>query len=94
MDKAKDPSPKLPLSRRQMIKLAGGAAGSNNGSAGITIWKPFCACGGSGGGASNSGVGGAGAAAGVGSGGGGGGGGTTGGAGGRGGDGLVVIVAI
>jgi hypothetical protein len=74
--------------------IAGGAAGSNAGFAGISINKPLVSCGGSGGGASNAGVGGAGGTGGLGSGGGGGGGGTTGGAGGRGGDGIIVITEI
>lgn len=60
---------------------------------GITIWKPFMACGGIGGSCDNNIVGGDGGTGGIGCGGGGGGGGTTGGAGGRGGDGLVVIIS-
>lgn len=67
------------------------AAGSNNGSAGYTIWKPFYSYGGGGGSSSNTGVGGAGGNGGFGAGGGGGGGGTTGGRGGDGGSGLVII---
>lgn len=71
--------------------VPGGAAGSNNGVAGIGSWAPFWSCGGTGGGASNTGIGGDGGAGWYGCGGGGGGGGTTGGAGGRGGDGFVII---
>jgi len=67
------------------------AAGSNNGSAGFLLEKPFFSFPGYGGSASNAGVGGAGGNGGPGSGGGGGGGGTTGGRGGDGGDGLVII---
>lgn len=67
------------------------AAGSNNGSGGITLWEPFFSFGGGGGSASNFGVGGAGGNGGLGSGGGGGGGGTTGGRGGDGGTGVVII---
>ena len=67
-------------------------AGSNNGSGGLTHWKPFFSFAGMGGASSNAGVGGLGGNGGYGSGGGGGGGGTTGGKGGDGGGGLVVIV--
>jgi hypothetical protein len=70
------------------------AAGSNNGSAGINMFKPLWFFGGCGGSASNTGVGGAGGNGGYGCGGGGGGGGTTGGRGGNGGDGIVIITAI
>jgi len=69
------------------------AAGSNNGSAGPQLWKPFFSFGGLGGSASNAGVGGFGGNGAAGAGGGGGGGGTTGGSGGAGGAGLVLIIA-
>ena len=72
--------------------IAGGAAGSNPGSGGLSMFGGmFLHTGGSGGGSSNTGVGGAGGPGGYGSGGGGGGGGTTGGTGGAGGDGLIII---
>lgn len=67
------------------------AAGSNTGSSGYQLWKPFWSWSGMGGASSNAGVGGAGGHGGFGSGGGGGGGGTTGGIGGNGGNGLIVI---
>jgi hypothetical protein len=67
------------------------AAGSFDGSSGLTLWKPFYSFGGGGGSSSNTGAGGAGGNGGYGSGGGGGGGGTTGGRGGDGGSGLVMI---
>lgn len=67
------------------------AAGSNNGSGGVTLWEPFFSFGGGGGSSSNTGIGGAGGNGGHGSGGGGGGGGTTGGRGGDGGSGVVII---
>lgn len=67
------------------------AAGSNNGSGGITLWGPFFSFGGGGGSSSNTGAGGAGGNGGLGSGGGGGGGGTTGGRGGDGGTGVVIV---
>ena len=69
------------------------AAGSNNGSDGPTLWKPFfsyCGCSGS---ASNAGIGGNGGNSAPGSGGPGGGGGTTGGSGGTGGPGLIMLIA-
>lgn len=69
------------------------AAGSNDGSGGVTLWKPFYMFGGGGGSSSNTGVGGAGGNGAYGCGGGGGGGGTTGGRGGDGGTGLVIIIA-
>lgn len=72
--------------------IAGGAAGSNPGSGGFSMFGgAFLHTGGSGGGSSNAGVGGAGGPGGYGSGGGGGGGGTTGGTGGPGGDGLIIV---
>lgn len=74
------------------LTIPGGTAGSNNGSAGSSLFG--MSVGGSGGGASAAGIGGHGGdAGGVGSGGGGGGSGTTGGRGGRGGDGMVVIIS-
>jgi len=69
------------------------AAGSNPGSGGYAIWKPFFSFAGCGGSSADGGVGGAGGNGGPGSGGCGGGGGTTGGRGGDGGSGLVVIMA-
>ena len=71
----------------------GAAAGSNNGSGGHTMWKPFFSFCGLGGASSNTGIGGAGGNGGNGAGGGGGGGGTTGGRGGDGGSGVVIMVA-
>jgi hypothetical protein len=71
----------------------GAAAGSNPGSSGFLLTRPFFSYCGLGGSASNSGVGGAGGYGGPGSGGGGGGGGTTGGVGGTGGAGIVVMTA-
>lgn len=68
-------------------------AGSNDGSGGPMIWKPFFSFGGMGGGSSNTGPGGNGGNGAYGSGGGGGGGGTTGGKGGDGGPGLVMMIA-
>lgn len=67
------------------------AAGTNNGSGGYTIFRPFYSYGGGGGSSSNAAAGGAGGNGGYGAGGGGGGGGTTGGRGGDGGSGLVII---
>lgn len=78
-------------SRLSESRPATPAAGSNNGSGGFTIWKPFFNFAGGGGSASNAGVGGAGGNGAFGSGGGGGGGGTTGGRGGDGGPGIVII---
>lgn len=72
---------------------ASAVAGSNPGSSGQTVWKPFFNFAGMGGASSNAGVGGGGGTGAFGSGGGGGGGGTTGGLGGSGGSGLVVIVS-
>lgn len=69
------------------------ASGSNNGSGGPQLWKPFFSFGGLGGSSSNTGVGGNGGNGAHGAGGGGGGGGTTGGSGGDGGSGLVIIVS-
>lgn len=69
------------------------AAGSNNGSGGPQIWKPFFSFGGLGGSSSNTGIGGAGGNGAYGAGGGGGGAGTTGGRGGDGGNGIVIITA-
>ena len=69
------------------------AAGSNNGSAGPQLWKPFFSFGGGGGSSSNAGVGGNGGNGACGCGGGGGGGGTTGGRGGNGGAGIVMIIS-
>lgn len=69
------------------------AAGSNPGSGGVQLWRPFFSFGGGGGSASNTGVGGAGGNGALGAGGGGGGGGTTGGRGGDGGNGYVLITA-
>jgi hypothetical protein len=71
----------------------GGAAGSNNGGDGVTIWKPWMFSGGAGGGASNTGNGGNGGNGGPGCGGGGGGGGVVGGTGGNGGSGFALIVS-
>jgi hypothetical protein len=68
------------------------AAGSNPGSGGVLVQKPWFAFGGCGGGSSNAGVGGNGGPGAPGAGGGGGGGGTTGGTGGNGGNGIVIIV--
>jgi hypothetical protein len=71
---------------------ASAAAGSNNGSGGPQLWKPFYSFGGCGGGANTAGVGGSGGNAAYGAGGGGGGGGTAGGGrGGQGGQGIVII---
>lgn len=69
----------------------GAAAGSNAGSSGPLLWKPFWSYCGLGGSSSNAGVGGSGGYGAPGSGGGGGGGGTTGGRGGDGGPGIVII---
>lgn len=69
------------------------AAGSNNGSGGPQIWKPFFSFGGLGGSSSNTGIGGAGGNGAYGAGGGGGGAGTTGGRGGDGGSGIVIITS-
>lgn len=76
----------------QSVPIASGA-GSNNGSAGVTIQQPFYNFAGLGGGSSNTGVGGNGGSGAYGSGGGGGGGGTTGGTGGDGGNGIVIMIA-
>ncbi len=67
------------------------AAGSNNGSGGIHVERPFFCFGGMGGGSSDAGVGGEGGNGIFGSGGGGGGGGTTGGRGGNGGGGIAIF---
>ena len=75
------------------MRPAGAAAGSNPGSGGQMLWKPFWSFCGLGGAASNAGVGGNGGPGAYGSGGGGGGGGTTGGVGGNGGNGIVIIVS-
>lgn len=69
------------------------ASGSNNGSGGPQLWKPFFGFGGGGGSSSNSDVGGAGGTGAFGCGGGGGGAGTTGGKGGDGGSGIVIITS-
>lgn len=74
--------------------VGGASGGTNPGSAGSTVWQPFCSQGGSGGGSFSSGAGGDGGDGGIGSGGGGGGAGTTGGRGGRGGDGIIFIVCF
>ncbi len=75
------------------IRPTNAAAGSNDGSGGFNVMKPFFSFPGMGGGASNAGVGGRGGNGFYGSGGGGGGAGTTGGRGGDGGNGLVIIVS-
>jgi hypothetical protein len=69
------------------------AAGSFDGSGGVTLWKPMFFFGGVGGSSSNTGIGGNGGNGSYGSGGGGGGGGTTGGRGGDGGSGIVIIMS-
>lgn len=69
------------------------AAGSNNGSGGVQMWKPFFSFGGGGGSSSNTGIGGNGGNGAYGAGGGGGGAGTTGGRGGNGGTGIVIMTA-
>lgn len=69
------------------------AAGSNSGSGGPQLWRPFFSFGGGGGSSSNTGVGGHGGKGAYGAGGGGGGGGTTGGTGGDGGQGIVIIIS-
>lgn len=72
---------------------SGAAAGSNPGSDGTQVNKPFFSFSGLGGSSSNTGVGGAGGNGAIGAGGGGGGGGTTGGRGGNGGNGIVIMTA-
>lgn len=75
------------------IRPTNAAAGSNPGSSGFNVMKPFFSFPGMGAGSSNAGVGGRGGDGFYGSGGGGGGAGTTGGRGGDGGNGLVIIVS-
>ena len=69
------------------------AAGSNDGSGGPQLWRPFFSFGGCGGSSSNTGVGGQGGNGARGAGGGGGGAGTTGGKGGDGGCGIMIIIS-
>lgn len=90
-DFAGGPFPSIANTLWSLNRPAQAAAGSNDGSSGPMIWKPFYSYSGGGGGSSNAGVGGNGGRGAYGSGGGGGGGGTTGGSGGDGGSGLVII---